>query len=187
MPVVQFNRRKQFDTADPVRSFESPTAEIIGKHQPLGKRSVLYLLATLIVLLMIFISVAHLERVVTASGRLIPVTGALTVQPLDKSIISSILVSVGDIVKKGQVLATMDATFVHADVSELEQKVASLAPQRRRIESEEAGQPFRVDRSQPFEILQDSISQQRATEFESGVRDLDERIRSAEADVAGLK
>ncbi len=138
-------------------------------------------------LLVVFISFAHLDRVVTTTGRIVPAAGALTVQPLDKAIISSILVSVGDRVKKGQVLATLDPTFVHADLTELQQKVASLSPQKRRIEAEEAGQPFHADLSQPFDLLQESIFKQRATEFQSGIVDFDQRINSSEAQVVGLR
>lgn len=187
MPVLQFNPRKQSSSADAVQSFESATAEIIAQQHPWAKRSVLYVLAAMLGLLVVFISFAHLDRVVTTTGRIVPAAGALTVQPLDKAIISSILVSVGDRVKKGQVLATLDPTFVHADLTELQQKVASLSPQKRRIEAEEAGQPFHADLSQPFDLLQESIFKQRATEFQSGIVDFDQRINSSEAQVVGLR
>jgi hemolysin D len=187
MPVLQFNNRKRSDSADAVQSFESATAEIVAQHHPFTKRSVLYVLAGLIVLIAVFISVFHIDRVVNTSGRLVPIEGTLTVQPLDKAIITSILVAVGDTVKKGQVLATLDPTFVQADLGELEQKIASLEPQRRRMESEESGQPFHADPSKPFDLLQESIWKQRATEFQAGVLDFDQRIRSAEAQVVGLR
>ncbi|MGP0074272.1 MAG: HlyD family type I secretion periplasmic adaptor subunit [Bryobacteraceae bacterium] len=187
MPVLQFNPRKPSSSSDSTRSFESPTAEIIGQQHPLAKRSVLYVLALFIGLIITFISLAHLDRVVTTQGRIVPVTGALTVQPLDKAIISSILVSVGDTVKKGQVLATLDPTFVHADLGELQQKLASLTPQKRRIEAEEAGKPFLADPSQPFDVVQDALYKQRAVELESGILDFDQRIHGSEADAAALR
>lgn len=187
MPVLQFNPRKPSKSQQPDQTFDSPTAEIIAQQHPWAKRSVLYVLAAMIALLIAFASIAHLDRVVTTSGRIVPVAGAITVQPLDKAIISSILVSVGDAVKKGQVLATLDPTFVHADLTELQEKVASLTPQRRRLEAEEAGQPFRPDPSQGFDVLQYSLFQQRASEFQAGVQDFDQKISSAEAQVAGFR
>ncbi len=187
MPVLQFNPRKQSKSADAVQSFESATAEIIAQQHPWAKRSVLYVLAAMLGLLIVFISFAHLDRVVTTVGRIVPAAGALTVQPLDKAIISSILVSVGDTVKKGQVLATLDPTFVHADLTQLQQKVASLTPEKRRIEAEEAGQPFHADLSQPYDLLQDSIFRQRTTEFHAGIVDFDQRINSTEAQMVGLR
>jgi HlyD family type I secretion membrane fusion protein len=187
MPVLQFNPHKQSNSADVVQSFESATAEIIAQQHPWAKRSVLYVLAAMLGLLAAFISLVHLDRIVTTTGRIVPAAGALTVQPLDKAIISSILVSVGQTVKKGQVLATLDPTFVHADLTAFEQKVASLAPEKRRIEAEEAAQPFHADPSQPYDLIQESIFKKRATEFEAGILDFDQRIHSSEAQVVGLR
>jgi hemolysin D len=187
MPVLQFNLRKPSSSPDQVRTFESATAEVIAQQHPFAKRSVLYVLAAMIALLIAFVSATRLDRVVTATGRLVPVSGALTVQPLDKGIITSVLVSVGETVKKGQVLAKLDPTFVHADLSELEQKAASLSAEKRRIEAEESGQPFRADLSRPADLLQDTIFKKRATEFQAGILDFDQRIHSSEADVVGLR
>jgi HlyD family type I secretion membrane fusion protein len=148
---------------------------------------VLYVLAAMIVVIFVFISFARLERIVMAPGRLVPIAGALTVQPLEKAIINRILVSVGDVVKKGQVLATCDPTFVQADLVQLQQKVASLSAQKRRLEAEETGQPFHAEPSDPYDLLQASIWKQRAMEFVSGVSDFDQRINSSEAQILGLR
>jgi hemolysin D len=187
MPVLQFNPRTRSNSADSAPTFESATAEIIAQQHPFAKRSVLYVLAAMLGLVIIFISFAHLDRIVTAKGRLVPVSGALTVQPLDKSIISRILVSVGDTVKKGQVLATLDPTFVHADLSASQQKLAILSPEKRRIEAEEAGQTFRANSLQPYDLLQETLFQKRAVEYQAGVADFDQRIESTEAQLTGLR
>jgi hemolysin D len=187
MPVLQFNPRKQSNSAAAVHSFESATAEIIAQQHPWAKRSVLYVLAAMLALVVAFISLVHLDRIVTSTGRIVPAAGALTVQPLDKSIISSILVSVGETVKKGQVLATLDPTFVHADLTELQQKIASLEPERRRIEAEESAQTFHADPSRPYDLIQDSIFKKRTAEFEAGILGFDQRIHSSEAQIIGLR
>jgi hemolysin D len=141
----------------------------------------------LIGFLAVFISVVHLDRIVTATGRVVPVAGALTVQPLQKAIINSILVSIGQVVRKGQVLATCDPTFVRADLAQLKQKVADLDAQKRRMEAEEADQPFRPNLSQAYDVLQASIWKQRVTEFTSGIADFDQRISSTESQISGLR
>jgi hemolysin D len=186
MPAVQLNRHKRSDS-NTLISFESATAEVLARPHIFAKRSVLYVLAALVVSIFVFISVAKLDRVVSTTGRVVPVTGVVTVQPLEKSIISSILVSVGDAVKKGQVLATLDATFVQADVVQSQQKMASLRPQQRRLAAEEAGKLFHPDPAQPYDALQDSLWKQRKTQFDSAVMDFDQRINSTEAQAAGLR
>ena len=70
-------------------------------------------------------AVVKLDRVVTSAGRIVPTAGELYVTPFDTGIVEQINVKAGDVVKKGQVLATLDPTFTHADLLQLQQKQAS--------------------------------------------------------------
>jgi HlyD family type I secretion membrane fusion protein len=106
---------------------------------------------------------------------------------MEKAIISRVLVSVGDQVRKGQVLATCDPTFARADLTALEQKIASLDAQVRRMQAEQAGEELPASINNSYDLLQASIFRQRRVEFASGVGDFDQRIGSTEAQVAGLK
>ena len=188
MSIVRYRQPERPEsTALATVTFESATAEIVARYHPVRERAVLYVLAAMIAAILVFISVAKLDRVVTATGRIVPTGGALTVQPLDKAIINRVLVSVGDVVKKGQILATCDPTFVHADLAALEEKVASLDAQKRRMETEESARPFRPDPSKPYDALQSSLSHQRATEFEAGMTDFDQRVHGSEAQIAGFQ
>jgi HlyD family type I secretion membrane fusion protein len=108
------------------------------------------------------------------------------VQPLDKAIIRNIVVSAGDVVRKGQVLATLDPTFAAADLAQLQDKVSSLTAETRRIEAEQADQPFMPADSGAYETLQAKIWAQRQAEYHAGIADFDERIGAAEAQIAGL-
>jgi hemolysin D len=189
MPALQlFQRRPREPRVPPLRMFESATAEVLAQPQRLPERGTLYTLAAFVTAILVFISVVKIDRIVKASGRLLPITGTLTVQPLDKAIISRVLVSVGDVVKKGQVLAVCDPTFARADLTQLQQKVASLEAQLRRMQNESVGQPFSAAGSpNAYELLQETIWRQRQTEFKSGVSDFEQRIHSQEAQVAGLR
>jgi hemolysin D len=188
MPIVKSSQSKPTNPTDlAVRSFESATAEVLARRQPRKERAVLYVLTALIVFIVVFISIVKLDRIVVATGRIVPIEGALTVQPLEKAIINRVLVSVGQVVKKGQVLATCDPTFVRADLTQLQQKVADYDAQKRRMEAEEAGQPFIPLPGQAYDLLQESIWKQRNNEYTSGVSDFDQRISSLEAQVAGLR
>jgi HlyD family type I secretion membrane fusion protein len=171
----------------PVLVFESATAEIIARHHPWLERSVLYTLVTMIALIVAFISFKKLDRIVQATGRLVPISGTLTVQPLEKAIITRVLVRVGDVVKKDQVLATCDPTFAQADLVGLQQKVASLVAQEKRIEAEEAQKALILKGAKPYDVLQTSIEKQREVEYNSGVNDFDQRISSTEALMLGYE
>jgi HlyD family type I secretion membrane fusion protein len=168
-------------------SCDSPTAGVLAEYDPAAERGTLYLLALMIFVLAVFVSFVKLDRVVTAKGRLVPVGGAVTVQPLETQIISRVLVGVGDVVRKGQILAVCDPTFSQADRARLQDSVASLEAQTRRMAAEEQGQSFVSDSSKPYDALQAQIYVQRQGEYRSGVSDFDQRIHGAEAQIAGLR
>jgi HlyD family type I secretion membrane fusion protein len=169
------------------REFESATAEVIARLYPVAERGVLYAMCAFIICFIAFISVFKIERVVNAPGRLLPIAGTLTVQPMEKAIIRNVLVSVGAVVKKGQVLATCDPTFATADLTQLQEKIASLRAQQTRMEAEAAGREPALKTDNAYDILQESIFLKRRTEFRAGVADFDQRINSTEAQVAGLE
>jgi len=185
--LVSNPRKKPSALASRTLTFESATAEVLGEHHPVLERATLFVLTSMVILFFVFISVKKLDRVVTASGRIVPTLGTITVQPLDKAIISRIYVSTGDVVKKGQLLATCDATFVHADLVSMQEKVDSLLAQKRRMEAEESGKHSASHPSAPYDLLQGTIQNQRENERQSGVRDFDQRIRSTQAEIAGLQ
>jgi HlyD family type I secretion membrane fusion protein len=187
MPLASFTSARQTGGEEGTRSFDSPTAEILAQSDPVSERGTLYVLALMIFGLMAIICFVKLDRVVSATGRLVPIGGALTVQPLETQIISRVVVSVGDVVKKGQVLAICDPTFSRADRVRLEQEVASFDAQMRRMTAEEQGQNFVGLPGKPYDALQAQIFLQRQNEYRSGVGDFDQRIRGAEAQLAGLR
>ena len=57
-------------------------------------------------------------------------------QPLETSVVRSLSARVGDIVRKGETLATLDPTFSEADADQLRGKIKSLAAQIERLEAE---------------------------------------------------
>ena len=85
-------------------------------------------------------SFSQLDKVVVAQGRLVNPLPNVVVQPLETSIVQSINVRVGQVVKKGDALAALDATFAKADESQLKTRLASLETQIRGFEQELAGQ-----------------------------------------------
>src|SRR5689334_10865252 len=99
MPASSLVPRPQPESV-PVRTpgshHESATAEFLARNRRVPERATLYVLAGFIALACTFICVVQLDRIVSATGHLVPIAGTFTVQPLDKAIISRVLVSVGD-------------------------------------------------------------------------------------------
>ena len=168
--------------AGPISAFESETYEVMQQTSPVSEHLLLYALAGMILLCLVLMSVVRVDRVVASTGKILPAGGSLFVQPLDRAIVSAILVHPGDMVRKGQVLANLDPTFATADFRQLEQKEDSNAALVARLEAEQAGK--RYSPANPSDInvqLQESIWQQREGEFQQGVNDFDARIASSES------
>lgn len=85
-------------------------------------------------------SLSELDLVVVARGSLINPLPNVVVQPLETSIVQSVDVRVGQMVKKGDALATLDATFIQADENVLQLRLDSLETQAKGLEEELSGQ-----------------------------------------------
>ena len=115
--------------------------EIERRPLPRSARLTLHALAGALAAFLVWASVSEIDSVVVARGQLVTPLPNLLVQPLETSIIQSIDVRIGQVVKKGERLATLDPTFADADQAQLQTRLASLNNQveRLRIELGQAG------------------------------------------------
>ena len=183
--LLSLSRRPPTDLiAAPISAFESETQAVIQRTSPYSEHVILHVIAAIILVTLLAMSVIRLDRVVSGTGRILPAGGSLFVQPLDKAIVTGILVRNGDVVRKGQVLATLDPTFAAADLKDLQQKLASSDALVARLKAEQEGRAFTADPASPYQVLQASISAQRRSEYLQSINDFDSRIRAASSSVA---
>ncbi len=168
--------------------FLSDAEAIENEPMPWPARVTLYLLAGLLVVAATWAFFAKVDRIVVGRGKMITTTPTVVVQPLEPSIIRSIDVQVGQIVKKGTRLATFDPTFVSSDLSQLSVRHASLDAQTRRLEAELSGAKTSAEApSNAEELLQLRLFQERRANLESRLTSLDENIKRLKAAIAGNK
>ena len=98
--------------------FQSDALEIEYRPLPRSARLTLYLLLTLIVSAIGWAAVSYIDRIVVAHGKLVTTAPTIVVQPMETSLIRTINVRAGDIVRQGDILATLDPTFTEADVGQ---------------------------------------------------------------------
>ena len=164
-------------------------AEVIEK-QPLPRlaRATLYVLAALLGAAALWATFAKVDRIVVGRGKLITTTPTIVVQPLEPSMIRSIDVQVGQIVKKGTRLASFDPTFASSDLSQLSARHASLDAQVKRLERELAREGVRAPNpTNAEELLQSRIFQERRSHLESRLLSLDENVERLKAAIEGNK
>ena len=166
-----------------VSAFESETQGVFLKTAPRNEHLVLYTLAGMLVLAVVLMAVLKLDRVVTGTGRIVPTQGSIYVQSFSQAIIRAIKVKVGDVVHKGQVLATLDPTFSNATLSQTQAKLDSDHSLAARLQAEVDNKPYAPDGSGPYDRLQLSIWHQRQSEYQSQVLSYDSQVLNAEATI----
>lgn len=125
-------------------------------------RVVLRALLVLVALLVVWAVVGRLDVVAVAPGKLVPRSFVKIVQPAENGIVREILVSEGERVREGQVLARMDTRLSDADRNTVDHDVRLRALQLRRIDAELSGKPMAVRPDDPVAFFTQVESQYRA-------------------------
>lgn len=181
--LIEFRRRSD-PVGDVIGAFESETIAVFVRTTPMSEHIILYVVAAMLIILFILSAIVKLDRVVTSSGRIVTAAGSMYVSPFDAGIVREVRVKAGDMVHKGQVLASLDPTFTRADLTQLQKRQSSDAAAVKRLEAEVAGTPFEFSVTNPDENLQGGIWQKRQSEYKSNLADFDGRIRGAGTQVA---
>lgn len=176
-------RRNKGNVDELVGAFESETVAMFVRTATAREHVMLYALIGILIVCILFAAVVKLDRVVTGIGRIVPTAGNMYISPFDTGIIRQVNVKAGDVVKKGQSLATLDPTFAAADLAQLKQKLDSNEAAAARLEAELSGRPYNYSESDPYQSLQGGVWLKRRAEYSSNLDDFDARIRGAEAQV----
>ena len=154
---------------------------------PPRRRVVLWLMAGLVVAACAALAIAKVDIVVSANGRIVTNDSEIVVQPLETSIVRSIAVRMGQKVKAGEVLATLDPTFTGADETELAAKLRHLQAAYDRISAELAGIDYNPVNSNDDQRTQSDIFRKRRDEYLARMAASEGKIEETEADLAAHK
>jgi len=120
---------------DPLRLIQTEAPSATG-------RIVLWTVALLVLVLIVWAAFGKLDIIATAEGKLVPRTLVKVVQPAEAGVVKELLVDEGDQVKAGQVLARLDTTVARAEQAGVASDLTLQQLQVRRIEAELAGRPM---------------------------------------------
>ncbi len=145
---------------------------------PLYLRTTVYVLASIFVVFLAWANLSEVEQIVVAQGRLINPLPNIVVQPLETAIIEKIEVQVGQVVKKGQLLATLDPTFAQADESQLRSRLKSLDTQTRGLSAELSGKPGpKSDAASGADaLLQAQLSSERQANYQAQMSKMEQNL-----------
>ena len=155
-----------------------PDADAIEqKPLPVAARITLHVLFAAFIFFVLWASLSDIDLIVVAHGRLVTPLPNIVVQPLETSIIQSIDVHTGQIVKKGERLATLDPTFSEADESQLRTRLHSLDNQLQWLNLTLSGNKLTVEIGKDADSqLQTSLSIERHANYAAQVHKLAESV-----------
>lgn len=149
----------------PIVEYLPDADEIERSPVPPMARLTLHVLVAGIVAFAVWASIAKVDQVVTARGRLVTPLPNVVVQPMETAVIQRVAVSIGQMVKKGDQLAVLDPTFSKADQAQLKTTLASLETQITGLQQELDGHavaPAPPGRKGDGQLQADLLSERRA-------------------------
>ncbi len=155
-----------------------PEAQTILEQTPhWSVRGVLYPLIAAVLVAAAWASLAQVDRVVVAPGRLITTEPIVVVQPFEIGVIRSIEAAVGTRVQRGQALITLDPTNVVSAVKDLSYRKALLEAEVVRLSAEADSREMGRVLSGSVAEGQQRLAAQRRAEYQARLADYDAAIR----------
>src|SRR5262249_14577774 len=164
--------------------FQSEARQIDLQRPPRILHATLYTLLALIATAVAWAWVAKVDRIVVARGKLVTTAATIVVQPLEISVVHSLDAKVGDTVRKGEALATLDPTFSQADAAQLRDRIQSLSAQIGRLQAEIEERRYAPAALDPEARLQLTIWTQTMEQYRAKLDSFDQQIRHVEAEIA---
>ena len=166
---------------EPVDAFGGLTADAIRKATPGAEPIVVRTIGALLLTIIIFMTFAPIDRVVVGTGKVLAQGGNIYVQPFDRSIVRSVLVHPGDVVKQGDTLANLDPTYAKADLTQMSQKKASSEAAVERLKAEQEGKAYVVQSDDPYSQQQYTLWSRRQQEYRDNLAGFEAKISSAKS------
>jgi len=166
---------KFFKPKNKSHEFLPDADEIEMTPVPKGISVTLYLLLSMMIIFFLWSYFSKIDEVISTRGKLVATLPNIVLQPIETSQIATLNASVGQIVRKGDVLATLDPTVTGADLKQVQERLASLDAQVRRLEAERDGKVF-IGSKNEHDILQGNLDTGRSEAFRARVTRLNENI-----------
>jgi len=159
--------------------FSSAAIALQARPPRLLARAVSLSVCAMVALALAYASLAQVDIVVSAQGRVIPSGKSKTVQPLEAGVVRSIAVKDGQHVRAGDVLLELDPTLSAADGERLRREEWESEAERARSAALVQGLRFEVDDRMPADIRanQQAVLASRLAEQQS-------RLAAQDADIA---
>jgi hemolysin D len=151
---------------------------------PPKQRVVLWLMVGLVAFAAAALAVLKVDIVVSANGKIVTGDSEIVIQPVETSVVRSVAVKMGQQVRAGDVLATLDPTFAKADRDELGAKLRTLDATFNRIDAELAGSVYNPRDPNPDEATQRDVFRKRHDEYLAKLGAAEYKVAQSKSDLA---
>jgi hemolysin D len=125
---------------------------------------------------------SKVDLIVVGKGRLVNPQPNVVVQPLETSIVQKINVQIGQVVRKGDLLATLDPTFAQADEAQLRTRLRSLDMQSASLNADLKGDlSVKRNPNDADSVLQAQLLGERQATYNAQLRKYDETVSRLKA------
>jgi len=192
--MFKFWKKNKDDQTD--TGFRDDFTETDEFALPSWSRSSLYVLTSFFIIILCWACISKIDKIVKAQGKLITTGQEIVVRPLVDSIVKSIDVRVGQVVKKGQKIVTLDPTFAQSDLAQVNIRIENAKGAIYRAQCELNHENYVIPKKDPYGIrmLQYNIFKQRTSVFNAKMQSFDSQIlsvreasRSASVQLAEVK
>ena len=105
-----------------------------------GPSRIIYLCGAAVLVFVLWAAFAWVDEIVRGQGEMISSSRPQIIQNLEGGILAELLVSEGDIVNRGEVLARLEGTQFQSQADDLNNQITALTVRKVRLEAELAGQ-----------------------------------------------
>lgn len=173
--------------------YMSYSSEAVLQQTPYLSRMLMWVLAALLVMLLLWAGVAEIDEFTRAEGRIVPSSDVQVVQNLEGGILASLMVSEGELVERDQPLLQIDDTLFSSSYRERSLQAEQLAIQAARLRAEVRGVTFDDEltrlEGQPDPqavLLERELYQARQRDFELRLAALRERAEQRRQELSSI-
>ena len=105
------------------------------EQEPIRTRAMLYTVVAVVVLLFLWSAFAEIDEVTRGQGQVIPSRQVQVMQSLDGGVVTEIHVTEGEVVQRGQLLVSLDATRFVSNLRESQAELLALQAKAQRLKA----------------------------------------------------
>ncbi|WCE95240.1 HlyD family type I secretion periplasmic adaptor subunit [Acidithiobacillus ferriphilus] len=180
-------RHRAQATPSTLRDFQPHALAIQETPPPPFARWILWIVASLLLIAILWAYFSRLPIMTTAPGKFVPQAHTQVIQSFDTGVVAAVLVHPGDTVEKGQELVRLNPEVNHSALKAETDMLALTSVEQKRLEAELSGNPVALNASAATPAmlnLERSLEQSSLAHQKAEIADDQAQVREAQNSLA---